>query len=324
MAERLLAVPFSASDREVEVAAMNARNVTLLDELAFCTNRRVRPYVTSEVRLYEALAKYYGFECPRRYAELADRLNRARYLWKGDSPSVANIDFGESGELEPGVVWSAVEEALEESRVIRAPAALGASAPGVLVSATPDTALPATSPAERGQPDLAPAKPRKNLTLQEVDHLLRDASDARTVGRVVLRYLSQRFSHCAVFQVQRGRMAGWLSHGENFDHELFQELEISLKEPSVFLNLRRGAQYHLGPLPPMPAHRQLVRCWGGEWPGECLVMPIRVRDRMVAAFYGDRGATNLGGLEIEEWHALTTTAAAAMELCILRRKLKSA
>lgn len=89
VARRLLAVPFRASGSSAHVAVFEARDLGALDELAFVSGRRVRVCVATEARLVEALEKYYGEECPPRFAKLLDRLNRARFLWAGDAPRQA-------------------------------------------------------------------------------------------------------------------------------------------------------------------------------------------------------------------------------------------
>ena len=97
-------------------------------------------------------------------------------------------------------------------------------------------------------------------------------------------------------------------------------LAIPLAQPSIFLNLRQGSAFHLGPLPPLPAHRPLVAVLGGESPGECLVLPVRLGDRMVMAVYCDRHGNPLGGIDLEALRSLTDAVARALERCILLKR----
>jgi len=113
------------------------------------------------------------------------------------------------------------------------------------------------------------------------------------------------------------------ARGASVDLKLFRAVLIDLAQPSIFLNLRQGARFHVGPMAPMPSHRQLVRCWGGEWPFASLFVPIRLQNRMVAVLYGDRGAAGVSDVSIEELAALAQKGAEAFELCILRKKLQS-
>lgn len=314
VALRCQAVPFAATDHEVDVATLNVKNLLFLDELAFCTNRKVRPHIANEVRIFEALEKYYNIECPRRYGHLLDRLNRSRYMWDESAKILLTAEGG------PDVVWSDPEQAFSDSKLIRPPASRS--------TATARRPPPPSSPVEVGAqldkaPPLEPPSRSTPVELWEVERLLRNQTDYQSVGRIVLRFMAQRFKRCALFKVQQNCVVGWLAHGENFDTTLFRAVLISLDQPSIFLNLSKGAEFHLGPLPPMPTHRQMVRCWGGDWPAACLMLPVTVRDRMVVVLYGDRGESDLTDLKIEHFKLLAEQTAAALELCILRKKLQS-
>ncbi len=325
IAERCRAVPFAATDRSIDVATLNANNLAVLDELRFCTNRRVRPYVASEARIFEALSKHYGCECPRRFLELVDRLNRTRYLWSGNGGD-GPVEIEDSGlelveEKPPDeVTWSDPDDALGNLDVILSPAARGPAKRESAVEAPPP---PTEEALWGGAGDGRAQDGGQELRLQDIDLLFGKTSGPREVGEVLIRYLKQYFSRCVLFKVRTDQVTGWLAYGDRIDSKLFKAVQISLREPSVFLNLQQGAELHLGSLPPMPTHRQLVHTWGGEWPSECLVMPIRVGDRLVAAYYGDRAPATLGGLDLDEWKSLAAKVGDALELCILRKKLQA-
>ncbi|MFN7940562.1 MAG: hypothetical protein U0X73_03115 [Thermoanaerobaculia bacterium] len=84
IARRILAVPFRSGGTQLSVAMVNVKDLSAQDEIAFVSGRRARVHVTTEVRIYEALEKYYGEECPSRMAKLLDRLNRSYFLWGRD------------------------------------------------------------------------------------------------------------------------------------------------------------------------------------------------------------------------------------------------
>jgi hypothetical protein len=118
--------------------------------------------------------------------------------------------------------------------------------------------------------------------------------------------------------VSRDRVSGWKAQGGGVDREAFAAFAIGFDQPSVFLNLRQGSGLHLGPLPPMPAHRQLARTWGGELPRDCMMLPVRIKDRLVMVLYADGGTR--GPVELPQIQRLLALATAAVERCILRRK----
>ncbi|MCP4656874.1 MAG: hypothetical protein GY856_15800 [bacterium] len=328
VALRCQAIPFAATEQEVDIATLNVHNLSFLDELAFCTNRKVKAHIANEVRIFEALEKYYNIDCPRRYGHLLDRLNRARYMWDESAKSLLGSGGGDE------VIWAEPEEVFSDSTEIIHSAAshstLTADRPGG-AAPKPPPAAPAVVGARpkpavigaRRKPAAAATAAAPPLDLKAVDRLLQNQTDYQSVGKILLSHLAQTFKRCALFKVQQNCVVGWLAHGEKFDGKLFRAVLISFDQPSIFLNLRRGADFHLGPLPPMPAHLQLARCWGGDWPKACLMVPVTLRDRMVIVIYGDQGDADLAEFKIDHFKSLAEKASRALELCILRKKLQA-
>ena len=162
------------------------------------------------------------------------------------------------------------------------------------------------------------------ISLAEVGRLLSHGEDREDVGEVVMRFLGQSFDRCALYQVRRDEVRGWLARGPGLDRSLFSSSRLALDQPSVFFNLASGADLYRGPLPPMSAHLEMMRPWGGGMPRECLAVPVRIRQRLVCLLYGDRGASELGDLEVEPYLTLARTMASALERCILRNKSRVA
>jgi hypothetical protein len=108
--------------------------------------------------------------------------------------------------------------------------------------------------------------------------------------------------------------------GPGLDAGRLAAFTVSFRQPSVFLNLRRGAGLHLGPLPPMPAHRELARIWHDESPFSCFLLPVAIRGRLAAVLYGDRSGGPLGGLDLGAMRRLGAAAATALERCIVLKK----
>ncbi len=326
VASRWQAIPFASGEHDVQVATLNVKNLACLDEIQFCTNKRVQPHIANEVRIFEALEKYYSVECPRRYGHLLDRLNRSRYMWDES----AKILMGAS-ETE----WAVKPETDNGDHVMRS--AAGSSTryrEGPLSATSPATELPMTaitwptSLNSRPVDNSAAAtnggtRPEpETLTLSDVERLLAGQSNQKAIGQVILRYLGQSFSRCAMFVVKNNRIRGWLQHGGGVDPAAFRAVEIRLDQPSAFLALVKGAEFFLGPLAPLLAHQELARCWGGDLPQQCVMLPIRLRGRLISIVYVDHGTRGLQGIDLEEIKQLMDKASIAFELCILRRKLE--
>ncbi|HEX9941855.1 MAG TPA: hypothetical protein VGG03_07555 [Thermoanaerobaculia bacterium] len=342
LARRLRAVPFRVEAGRLDVALMDPRNLSAQDEIAFASGKRVKVHVAHELRILEALEKYYGEEFPSRFGMVLDRLNRARFLWdkpaEHPQPEPAGAlldhpfatppkiklppplpDLPAAAQAHPGPAPVAAAPAPAAAARIAAPAPAPQPAPPrpATVSLTPEEraelgAFSWVEPASSDRSIPAPAN------LDEVDAALARARDLDEVGQVLLGFLGRNHRRAALFQVSRERVNGWKVHGTGIDRDAFAAFSIGFDQPSLFLNLRQGSGLYLGPLPPMPTHRQLARAWGGDLPRDCMLLPVRIKDRLVMVIYAD-GATK-GPVELPQMQRLMALATTAVERCILQRK----
>jgi hypothetical protein len=348
LARRLRAVPFRVEMGRLDVALMDPRNLSAQDEIAFASGKRVKIHVAEEVRVLEALERYYGEEVPSRFGMLLDRLNRARFLWEkaaeAPKPDTAETPLGSLFATPPRIKLPPPlpellplrppAPAMPTPRRVAAPATLAAEAP-TSAAPSPVAAAPVTAPrpmtvaltpeerAELGAVSwVEPASTDRSLpipaSLEEVEAALAKAKDLDEVGQLVLGFLGRGHRRAALFQVSRDRVNGWQVHGTGIDRDAFAAFSIGFDQPSLFLNLRQGSSLYLGPLPPMPAHRQLARTWGGDLPRDCMMLPVRIKDRLVVVIYAD-GASK-GPVELPQIQRLLNLATAAVERCILQRK----
>ncbi len=340
VASRWQAIPFSFDETDIHVATLNVKNLACLDEIEFCTNKRVQPHIANEVRIFEALEKYYSVECPKRYGHLLDRLNRSRYMWDesakillgaGEAEWSEPSPFSPPPELETGGNGSLADKVMRPP-ASRSSRSLGGPPEPKAVSRTGEknTSSITWPLATDSKPvDRSPAATSggstavpETLTLGDVERLLAGQSDQKSIGKILLRFLGQTFSRCAIFAIKNEGVRGWLHHGEGFDGSLFRNLAIPLDQPSAFLGLTKGVEFFFGSLAAMPAHRMLASCWGGQLPDQCLLLPVRVRGRLISVIYGDRGDRGLEGIDLELLKEVAEKTSIAFELCILRRKLQ--
>lgn len=347
VARRLLAVPFRGGGTQIHVAVLDARDLAVQDELAFVSGRRVHLHVASEVRLFETLEKLYGEECPPRLAKLLDRLNRSRFLWRGEAvespeapPSEAlrwDPRLGRAGSTaapaDPAFLPTFSTESAPELPAPPAPAA----APLVAVAA-----LPAPSPLDQpatasavAQPTVEP-EPAEDLqelpdtivipalTLDEAERRLLSPEDRDSVGRVLLEFAAPRVRRVLLFKVHREEVASWMAGGEPVDRPRFEAFHARLDLPSVFLTLSSGAALARGVLADLPVHAELAAALPGPPAADALVLPIRVRGRLVAVLYAEPAATAFEPAAVADLQRLCSKAAIAFELFIMRAKLRRA
>lgn len=346
VAERCHAVPFELSGRTLYVAMLDPEELTCQDELAFASGMRLDIHVASEPRIAEALELHYGVECPSRLATLVEQLNRARFLWRnrreaaqdGQQRSVVGAAMGagflEAPQVEeaPQLPESPLPEPPRDDREDGEGKAPGGAPerPGrrprrqevvpESIALTPEEnrALYRKSSSPRQSEGAGPTSPFE-AALAEAHERLEEASHRDEVGEALVDFLSSLFLHAGILIARADRIEGWVP-GRGVDPERFRRLSISLEQPSAFLNLKAGSPFHLGPLADIPAHRALVHCWDGRLPRGSLLLPVRLRDRLVAVLYGDRGESSLTGLPTERIQQLADHAAKAFERCIVLKK----
>jgi len=352
LARRCRAVPFRLEGSRLDLAMLEPRNLACQDEIAFATGKRVKIHIAHEMRILEALERYYREESPSRFSLLVDRLNRARYFWekKEEEPaeSVSTLAapltdlFGNRHlKMQPPPPLP------EPPRIVR-PAAAPSSAPAASDPLSPSTRpltiplteeeraalvpkaepvsapapAPAPIPAPIPAPSAAPARPERLpdlFTFEQVEKALEATQDREHVGRIVLSFLSKHHRRAALFQVARDKVVAWMAQGD-LDLSRFESYSVSFDQPSVFLNLRQGTAFYVGPMPPMPAHRQLASSWGGELPRDCVLLPVRMKDRLVSVIYADGAEKGLSGIDLTQLQRLASSTATALQRCILHKK----
>jgi Type II secretion system (T2SS), protein E, N-terminal domain len=98
------AVPVELHESFIRVALRDPANLRILDELFFVTGKKIVPAVAPEVRLYQALEKYYGERRTPRFAILAEKLSRPSAPSVIKKPLPPPPDFSTSArELPPGL-----------------------------------------------------------------------------------------------------------------------------------------------------------------------------------------------------------------------------
>ena len=346
LARRCRAVAFRLESGRLDVALTDPRNLSAQDEIAFASGKRVRVHVAPEIRVLEALERYYGEELPSRMSLVLDRLNRARYLWERkeqeQEPFAAAVQAGVNPHHRAALPRP-VPQLPEIAPPAPKPAPPPRPAPVPLPAAPENVAPPEVAPAPPPKPAPPPRPTAIVLTaeeqralgtgpvavpeltsIEEAEAALAQAESLDAVAAAILGYLSPTYRRVALFRVGRTLVTGWIAQGVGVDPEAFGRFSVGFDQPSLFLNLRQGSGLHLGPLPPMPAHRELARTWGGDLPRDCALLPVRVRDRLVTVIYCDGAAKGLGAIDLPAMQRLLAAVTAAYERSILARKQSGA
>jgi hypothetical protein len=87
------AIPCERTETHIRVALRDPSDLSVLDELVFVTGKRIIVAVAPEVRIYQALEKYYGRLRTPRYAILAEKLSRVQKPVRPRPSEAPSADF---------------------------------------------------------------------------------------------------------------------------------------------------------------------------------------------------------------------------------------
>jgi hypothetical protein len=153
---KYFAVPYERGEGYVKMALRDPGDLRILDELVFVTGLKVFVAVAPEVRIYQALEKYYGKLRAPRFALLAEKLSRLRR--PSERPPIKS-----PAPASPGEMQAAAEADPDERPMTSAPspdpAPFSPPEPKTAPAETPRLPRPAPhdrAPTRQGGEDAAP------------------------------------------------------------------------------------------------------------------------------------------------------------------------
>lgn len=287
-AKRHMVVPFARQGRNLDVAMLNPNDLVLLDELASMTGMVIRPHVATEAALSVALA-------------------------------LPPVPPTAEGSVPPGPPRG-------RERQWRQFWQLEASGPELFqaLDAPPWQAPPS---AAAMFPSLAPVNLGEWPTAQAIPHLgeaLASCTHRDQVGKLVIAAVADERTRVALFSLHHGKVMGWMGRGLDLVDEDLHTFILPLDRPSVFLNLSRGMELHVGPLVGGEGNEALLEALGSPPPAGAVIVPIRVRGKTVAFLWVDRGEEGIAEVSVSRVQEVARLAGLALEMLVMRQKLKAA
>jgi len=280
VAEKHRAVPFELSGKKLRVAMVDPKSLSSLDDLAFVSGYRIEAWVAPEVRIMQAIERYYDVPRRLRYITLANHLD------------------GQAERIPVGL--AAVQT--------RAEVAVGRETSSVL-SQIADAPGPAR---ESAADSLAHAS----------DELCR-ADDSARVARIILDQAARGMFRSILFSVRGGEASVWDTQGFQLTPARANRALFQLTTEPVF-GLLFGETSYRGAIPADNRFDAFYEILGLERPGEALILTVHLHDRLVAILYGDGGPGGIIKGETEDYRRLGSKLALAIELLMIKRKIRSA
>lgn len=285
-AEQHRVVPFRLIGRALDVVAMDPSDLRALDEIAFVTGCRLQANVATEARVAQHLARGYGVPMPTRLANVL-----AGKTWlKPLTARPGRLPRPRAVPIDVGLAVMPAVASGSGSRVERLVPPPPAPDHGLAVESkprAPDDSV--TERVLRAEPEaLAPPLPDVERPRTEAELAFRLASvrERDEIPAIVLGYLAG-LHRVVLLRVKKNELIGWDASGA-LRREGVPDATLPLDRPSIFATVANDVAPYEGPFPGGQVEAAFLDQMGGDaWPGSCLIVPIRVKGRVVALVYAD-------------------------------------
>jgi hypothetical protein len=287
------AVPFGQEERILAVAMVDPTDLQAIDELSFATGYRIQPWIAPEVRIYQAMERYYDVPRRQRYVALCRQLDK-------DEPGT---DPQETQRFMP------LAECIREVN-----AHMVSASPTTENRPQPTAAAVAMAtmeaPVEQGQPDA-------------LAELMCRAESWEELTETVLNRTAHGMARNILFRVKGNAAFVWKTRGLKLDMSKVRGALFPIVQGSV-LGLLRGSEFYRGPVPMEDGYLDFYCALQMSVPAEAMVLPLYAQDRLIALFYGDGGQSGDIAGTTEEYRRLMRRLALALNLVLLKREIRSA
>ena len=151
--------------------------------------------------------------------------------------------------------------------------------------------------------------------LKKVREEFANAREKEEIIGILLNESRRTASRAAIFLLKGDKLEGWKGRGLNVEN-----CEITIVPNSVFSDVVNRKSHYRGPLLKLPVNEPLISVLSGT-PQDCLLIPIQIRDKIIALLYVDNGNAAVLDAGLNYIHSLVKMATVSFEIAILRKKL---
>jgi nitroreductase len=289
VARRVQVVVFEQKEGNTSVAMTTPRNPAAIEEVVSYLGLDIKPHVATEVGILAALAE----------VEAEDRAVLA--------PGTPANGYGGAAD-EWQHLWTPPK--LRSSDLLRIPQR------GPDVNAPLASTFPGLSP--------VPATGRKAAVGPLEDELYRqllgEVRHRDDVGDLLLRRVASILDRCCLLAVHSGKVVGWLAKGVGVVLDDVQSISFPQDVSSV-ISLANGPEGYWGPIPMGGINDSIKRILGDPAPTRVAVIPVRVKNRIVAYLVGDAPASVVSETDRQHIVKAVQRAGIAFEVLIMKKKI---
>jgi len=287
MVKKYRVIPFKKENKILHLIMEEPQNLDAIDEIAFLTGFKIKPYVLPEILIRYLLERYYGIKRETRYILLTKR-EREEYL----KPHIEKAE--EVPEEKAGTPELLSQEDFERLYMQK-------EVPGV---------------EEEIEVEVEEFLP---VSLEEARALLERVKDRDELGETVLKLAMNRFKRSCLFVLMKDKLIGWDGTGEGLNRQRLRRFVKSIDEMGTFKLVLQTKSHFVGKLSGIP--QEFFEIIGGE-PVTAFIIPVLFKGRVVNIFYGDGGKGAYSPTDIADLLIFFTRLTPAYERMIRERKVK--
>jgi hypothetical protein len=297
-------IPLKLEKKRLSLVMSDPADLKAIDEIGFITGFIIRPLITPEVRLVQALSKYYQASMPPRYRHIIEMIEAENQLATPTPPQQPSAPIMEQEPLE---IEIDIAEPLLPSR-----------------QGLPDTMRPVPEQEEELEEleiveEVAWAEKLRHFEPDTVSKGLAYAENSEEIADLIITELGSKLKRVALFRIKNHMAICWKGVDQEMAIYDVDQVRLPLDEPSALKTVTESASFYLGPLQETPINHLLNDALGGGHPQTVLAMPLIVSGRVVNILYAE-GYGDMSSM-VPELQKLLTKAALAFEMLIFRDKI---
>jgi len=310
LVEKHCVVPLKKVEKSLDVAMAQPNDFIAVQELAFATGLRIVPWVSPEVRLYQAMERYYQIKRPLRYVSLSRRLDEAgangHTLPQTPAPSHS---AGSSGAAEAGArSAAAIRPAAATASVAEMTAAAGAA-----TASAPATAARASAGSGTTS--------RTDDAFSHLADLLCRVETLEEIASAVCSFIVRDEERCILFRVVDEKAVCWGFAGEGFRPERLEGLSFQMHDFTLFHQLAEEP-YYCGPTLQDGESTAFFDRLGVSPPCEIALVPTYRSGRIDSLLYVDSGSSFSLLRPADDYRRLARQSALAIYVTSLKKRLR--
>ncbi len=317
VAQRHAVLPLVIENRTLHLAMADPHDANAVDEIRFASGLRVQAYLLSEAHLTFLRERYLGIPRERRFVYLEPEWARApgevgNGRGSETRDAAAPVPRETAHEREAFDLDGQVELTNAETFVsvqdVRPRVESNLEANRVEPLSDPGPAVPAIQPGPLGPEEVA---------LRESE--LESAPDREAISDCALRLARTYGTAVALFAVHRGVIRGCGALGAGVPRRT-DGIFVPMNTDSVLAAAAREGEPFRGVPPVTSIDKELFAALGRDGVCDAVILPVRIRDRVLNLLYADNGSHPLGESSVAALAAVSDCISRAYARLILRRK----